>query len=184
MTKRSKEEIEKEKLENLEKKRLKQIKQEKLKNDQNLKSKIYKEWCELYEYVKKDILEYEPDLKLPNYVLLRLKGLSKGQFIANKKMTPMASYDFKTILYTFKLCKQDILIGFRTNNTKFTGEQHKFNYAMVIIESNINDMVISLKNAETAKSKAENIETDNIFHEGAEYKTKTKIINNTLKDLW
>jgi len=55
---------------------------------------------------------------------------------------------------------------------------------MVIIENNINDMVIRLKNAETAKNKAENIEIDNVFHEGAEYKTKTKLLNSTLEDLW
>jgi len=148
-------------------------------------SKLRKDqdWVDLYEYVKKEIMGYT-DEKLPNFMILRLKGLNKGNFLANKKHTPMASYDFKTILYTFKLCKQDILIGFRSNNTKFTGEQHKFNYAMVVIESNINDMVIRLKNAETAKAKAKNVDMENIYHEGAEYQPKTKKINGILDDLW
>jgi len=142
------------------------------------------DWCDLYEYVKKEIMGYSEDLKLPSYMILRLKGLSEGKFLANKKVTPMASYDFTTILYTFKAYRQNIIGGFRANNTKFTGEQHKFNYALVIIESNINDMVIRLKNAKSAKDKAKNIEMDNIFHEGAEYKTKTKETSNALKDLW
>jgi hypothetical protein len=143
------------------------------------------DWIDLYEYVKKEIMEYTKDLILPKYIVLRLRGLAKGQFLANKKITPMGSYDYKTILYTFKICRQNILSGFRSNNTKFVDEKHKFNYAMVIIENNINDVVIRLKNAETAKIKAENVNMENIYHEGAEYLPKTKkIINNTLEDLW
>lgn len=141
------------------------------------------DWVDLYEYVKKEIMGYT-DEKLPKYIVLRLRGLSKGQFLANTKNQPMANYDYKTILYTFKICKQNILIGFRTNNTKFTDEKHKFNYAMVIIENNINDVVIRLKNANLAKEKAEKIELENIYHEGAEYTAKTKVENKTLEDLW
>lgn len=142
------------------------------------------DWVDLYEYVKKEIMGYADELKLPKYMILRLKGLSAGKFLANNKITPMANYDFTTILFTFKAYRQNIIGGFRANNTKFTGEQHKFNYAMVVIESNINDMVIRLKNAKVAKSKAENIDMSNIFHKGADYKTKTKEVSNTLDDLW
>ena len=140
-------------------------------------------WNDLYEYVKKDIMGYSDDLKLPKYMILRLKGLSAGQFMANKKATSLASYDFKTILYTFKAHKQNILGGFIANNTKFTNEQHKFNYSMVVVESNINDMVIRLKNAKRAKEKIINMPLDNQSHEGAEYKAKSKDINKSIKDL-
>lgn len=142
------------------------------------------DWIDLYEYVKKEIMGYSDDLILPKYIVLRLRGLASGQFMANKKQTPLGSYDYKTILYTFKICKSSILTGFKANNTKFKDEQHRFNYVMVIIENNINDMVIRLKNAKIAKEKAENIEMENIYHEGAEYQTKTKEANDTLKDLW
>ncbi len=142
------------------------------------------EWINLYEYVKKEIMEYPDDFKLPKFIILRLRGLAKGQFLANKKQPPMANYEYKTILYTFKICKLSILTGFKSNNTKFTNEQHKFNYAMVIIENNINDMVIRLKNAKSAKEKTESLKMDNINHEGAEYISKTKKENNNLKDLW
>jgi len=141
------------------------------------------DWVDLYEYVKREIMGYT-DEKLPNFMILRLKGLNKGNFLANKKHTPMANYDFKTILYTFKLCKQDILIGLRSNNTKFTGEQHKFNYIMVIIENNINDMVIRLKNAETARIKTIDLELENQTHDSVEYKSKAKKINVELEELW
>lgn len=141
-------------------------------------------WISLCEYVKKDIMGYSDDMKFPKFIALRLRGLSKGQFMANKKQKPLANYDYQTILYTFKSCKLDILNGFKSNNTKFQNEQHKFNYALVIIENNINDMVIRLQNAKKAKEKAETIEVDNIYHEGAEYINRTREQNNNLKDLW
>lgn len=142
------------------------------------------DWIELYEYIKKEIMEYPNDFKLPKFIILRLRGLAKGQFLANKKQTPMANYDYKTILYTFKACKLIILTGFKSNNTKFTDEKHKFNYAMVVIENNINDMVIRLNNAKLAKEKAEALNINNIYHDGAEYQTRTKKENSTLKELW
>ena len=141
------------------------------------------DWVDLYEYVKKEIMGYADDLKLPSYMILRLKGLSTGKFLANNKITPMANYDFTTILFTFKAYRQNIIGGFRANNTKFTNEQHKFNYSMVIVESNINDMVIRLKNAKRAKEKIINMSLDNQLHEGAEYKAKSKDINKSIKDL-
>jgi len=140
------------------------------------------DWNNLYDYVKLNILGYN-DMNLPKYMVLRLQGLSKGQFMANKSIKPMASYDYKTILFTFKACKQDIMSGLMSNQTKFTNEEHKFNYIMVIIEKNINDIVIRLKNAKNAKEKAETVNMDHIFTNGAEYKTKTKV-NEKLNDLW
>lgn len=142
------------------------------------------DWIELYEYIKKEIMEYSDDLKLPKFIILRLRGLAKGRFVANKKQIPMANYEYRTILYTFKICKQSILTGFKSNNTKFTDEQHKFNYAMVIIENNINDMVIRLNNAKVAKEKAEVLNIDNIYHEGADYQTRKVKENIILKELW
>lgn len=141
-------------------------------------------WINLYEYVKKDIMGYSKDMKLNKYMVLRLKGLADGRFLANKTHKPMANYSFKTILYTFKVCKADILSAFKTNQTKFTNEEHRFNYAMVIIEKNINDMVIRLENAKQAKEKSQSLNLEHIFNEGAEYQTKTKEPSKNLKDLW
>ena len=41
------------------------------------------DWDELYQYIKKDIFEYT-DQALPKYMILRLKGLVEGKFMANK----------------------------------------------------------------------------------------------------
>lgn len=148
----------------------------------NNKKQENQEWLDLCKYVHDEILQYGSDLKFPKYLVLRLRGLRNGQFLANKKHKPMASYDYKVILYTFKAYRLQILQ--HINKTEFVDEKHKINSIMVFIENNINDMVIRLQNAKKAKEKAELIEVDNIYHEGAGYITKTKEENNNLKDLW
>lgn len=143
------------------------------------------DWLILCEYVKKDIMGYTDDMKFPRFIALRLRGLASGQFMANKKQKPQAEYDYKTILYTFKACKLDIMNGFKSNQTKWKNENHRFNYCMVIIESNINDMVIRLRNAKKAKKQAEGLNLINQENEGATYKKRTKEVENKkLEDLW
>jgi len=181
---RSKEEIEKEKLEKLERKKQRQIEKEIKLKEKLEKELIHKDWLELCDYVHTEILQYDSNLKFPRYLALRLRGLHNGEFLANKKLQPLANYDYKVILYTFKVCRPKILQYFMANKTKFNDERHKINFIMLIIEQNINDMVIKLKNAETAKLKAENVDFENIYHEGAEYQSKTKKPNNALEDLW
>lgn len=148
----------------------------------NKKPTEWKDWCDLYEFVKKEIMGYTPDMKLPQYMVLRLKGLAKGQFLANPNQKPMASYDFKIILYTFKICKTKILDWFRLNEVKFKDEQHKFNSSMIFIEKEINDVVIRLKQAKKIQEKTENINLEHFANETAKYKKKSKDTN--LTDLW
>jgi hypothetical protein len=145
-----------------------------------------KDWCNLYEHVKKEIMGYNENFKLPKAMILRLKGLSEGKFMANKKQKPMASYDFKTILITFQICKVKILDWFKTNNTKFKDEMHKFNSAMIFVENEINDVVIRLNNTIKNNEKVETMKLDNINNEGAEYKSKqnNNKTNKILDELW
>jgi len=149
---------------------------------QSEKSKDWEDWCELYEYVKKEIMGYTQDMKLSTTMILRLKGLNKGQFLANPKLKPMASYDFKTILYTFKICKPKILDWFKYNDMNFKDEQHKFNSSMVFVEREINDVVIRLKKAKKIQEKTENVDLTHMDNEVAEYTKKSK--DTKLNDLW
>ena len=110
------------------------------------------EFDKLYQYVKK-ILGYSDDMALPKFMVLRLKGLTEGKFMANKKTTSKASYDYYTIYLTFIYCKDKIQKALQTK--KFANEQNKFNYIMAIVENNINDVVIRLKNAKKSKQVAE-----------------------------
>ena len=132
------------------------------------------DWNELCEYFKKEILGYGDDMKFPKFLALRLKGLQTGNFIVNKNNKLQGSYTFQEILLTCKYSKLDIMIGFRSNS--FVDEKHKINYAMSIIESNLNTIKEKLKSRKQAEQKMESVEINMI--EGATYKKKTKEVRN------
>lgn len=141
------------------------------------------DWEELYEYVKKDILGYEVEQKLPQYITIRLLGLARGKHMANNRTVNNANYSYKTILNTFKFCSADIQKAIRTNN--FSNEQHKINYVLKIIEKNINDVYIRMKSIEKAKKESESTVLNTVTYTGAEYQKKTKEVTNKLLDeLW
>ena len=151
-------------------------------SEKTTKPRKDQDFRDVCDYIKKEILEYSEDMKFPKFMAMRIKGLASGTFYANKKIKPEASYDYKTILYAFKICRPKILASIRSK--EFTSEQHRFNYLMCIVESEINDVVLRLKNVEKSKEKMEVMKMDNMSSEGAEYKTKTKDINIKLSDLW
>ena len=140
------------------------------------------DFIDVCEYIKSDILYYGDDMKITTKMALRVKGLASGQFIANKKHTPQANYDYKTILLTLKLCKGTILSAMHGKN--FGNEMQKFNYIMAIVEGEINDVCLRLKRVEKSKEKVETMQLDNMENEGAEYKPKSKTVSKNLSELW
>ncbi len=140
-----------------------------------------KEWDELYQYIKKDILKYDDKMILPRWFVLRLKGLKDGKFCANKKTKSLGEYSFYIILLTFKINKFNIINSI--NNNKFKDEKHKINYIMAIIENNINDTCQRLNKLKKAKQKCEDIDVF-INNNKANYNKKTKnVTNSRLKGL-
>jgi len=148
------------------------------------KKQVQESWLELCDYIFKEILQYEESKKFPRYLALRLKGLNKGTFIANKKHKPLASYDFKIILITCKFCKYSILQYLGPNREKANDERHLINIILTFIEQEINNVVSRLSNAKKAEEKTMNIELDNQVHEGVEYKAKVNKVNKELEGLW
>lgn len=141
-----------------------------------------KEFNELYEYVKKDILQYPNDVALPKYLVMRLKGLRDGKFIVNKKIKSKADYPYSVIMLTFKFCKSNILKAIETKN--FKNEQMKINYIMVIIENNINDIVLRLKDKEKAENKIETVEiVDYVMKANKNNDTTDNVENNNFNSL-
>ena len=62
---------------------------------------------------------------------------------------------------------------------------HRFNYVLKIVESNINNVYLRMKNVQKTKEEAENTSVDTVNHIGADYQRKTKEVNNKLlNDLW
>ena len=113
------------------------------------------EFDKLYQYVKK-ILGYGEDMALSKFMIMRLVGMSSGKFYANNKTQSKAVYDYNTIYLTFVYCKDKITQALNTK--KFESEQNKFNYIMAIVNNNINDVAIKLKNAKKNEEKIQKIE--------------------------
>ena len=132
------------------------------------------QWDELYSYVK-GLMGYDDKTSLSRTEVLKLKGLTRGQFIANNNQQELAEYSFYEILVTFKVCKFDILRGFRSNSFKSNG--HKFNYMIKIVEGNLSTIRERLKNRERQEERIEQIEV-NTGEEIAEYKKKSKEVKN------
>lgn len=138
------------------------------------------DWEELYMYVK-NLMGYDENQSLSKHMVLRLKGLLTGKFIENKNIKDNSNYSYKTILNTFKFCSLDIKNAFRSKS--FKDESHKFNYALVIVEKNINDIYMKMKNAEKAKEEAQSTQVEILIHTGAEFKPREKK-KDKFTDLW
>ena len=144
-------------------------------------------WDKLYAYVKTDILGYDNEQALPSNIVARLQGLLHGKYMANNKSENMANYSYETVLNTFKYCKPKIQEALRVNN--FRDETHRFNYIAKIIENNINDVYIRMKNMEKAKERAVEearriaLEASNYNYTPVERKPKKKE-ENIYADFW
>ena len=150
----------------------------------NIENKENKQWIELCEYVKKEILEYDENMKFPQYLALKLQGIKRGEHIANNTHKANANYDDYTILCTFKLCKKKIIEYLHENEIRIADGRHKINLIMKMIEPEINDVYLRIQRAEKAKSKAEQQSFDNQSNDSAGYVKKTKEINGKMKKLF
>jgi hypothetical protein len=143
-----------------------------------------KEWLELCEYFKVQILGYSKEMKFPKMLALRLRGLHSGNYIESKYITKEAKYDFKTILITCKICRPQIVKYFSDNQTKIKDESHKVNIAMMIIEKELNDVYLRVQQAKKSEDKIKEKDMSNQLNDRANYQPKTKKVNEKLKDLW
>lgn len=143
-----------------------------------------KQWDDLYQYVKKEILLYDSNQSIPSDIIIRIKGLKNGKLMANNKTKNNADYSYEIILYTFKMCKQKIFSAI--SNKDFNSEIGKFMYIAAIVENNINDVYIRVNNAKKSQEKTKNVIVDNIYNEGADYKKRTEEskVGNKFEELW
>jgi hypothetical protein len=147
-----------------------------------MSEKEKQDWEALYFYVK-NLLGYDENQALSSTMVLRLKGLLTNKFMENNNIESTANYSYEVILNTFKYCSPTISKALRTNS--WTNEMHKFNYIIKVVEGNINNVYMRMKNVEKAKEEAKNMTINTTNHTGAEYQRKTKEVNNELlNDLW
>lgn len=147
-------------------------------------AKSNEKWIELCEYVKKEILGYDDNMKFPQYLALKLQGIKRGEHIANNHHKENANYDDDTILYTFKICRNKIVDYLHRNEKKIKDEKHKINLIMKIIEPEINDVYLRLKRVKKSKAKAESMDYANQSNNSAGYTKKTKETNDRMKKLF
>lgn len=141
------------------------------------------QWNKLYSYVKKEILSYDDAQSIPSSFVLRLKGLTKGKYLENKKIEDRADYSYEIILYTFQICKPSIMNAIATKT--FKDESNKFNYICKIVENNINDVYMRFENAKKTQTKTEQTNVDVLSHDTGKYHRKTSDLkNNKLEELW
>lgn len=142
-----------------------------------------KKFKELCEYVKKEIMGYDENQKLSKHMCLRLRGMKDGKFIANKTTPSMAHYSYDIILLTFKYIKHhgldNLLIG-----KKFTSEEHKFNYIMVIISNNINTVYNKVKKIREEQNRSDNIKVVELPNYKNKYESTPKKVNKDLEKFW
>ena len=112
-----------------------------------------KDWDLLYDFVRYNILNYDENQSLSRTMVLRLKGLCSNKFIENKSITSTANYSYLVILNTFKYSILDIRNALKVH--RFNDENHKFNYILRIVESNINTVYLKMKESEITKKKIE-----------------------------
>ena len=103
-----------------------------------------KKFRELCSYVKTDIMKYDDNQKLSKNMILRLRGLKDGKYIANNNIQSMDNYSYEIILLTFKYVKNHNL-DYILSTKNFKTEDQKFNYIMAIVTNNINTIYNKLR---------------------------------------
>lgn len=151
-------------------------------NVKHMSAQEMEEYDELYQYVRCKIMGYDENQSLSSKMVLRLKGLKVNKFIENKAISDTANYSYKLILNTFKFCGVEIDRAFRSKN--FKNEMHKFNYALAIVESNLNTVYARMKNAVKAEEKIQTMDVKTALHTSASYQRKTEKTASSLNDLW
>lgn len=108
------------------------------------------DWSKLYNYVKHDVLGYGASQCLTRKQNLRLKGLSNGKYIDNKNIKNKVNYSYEVILWTFKYSMPDIRNVL--NTVQFQDEEHKFNYILKVVQSNIDTVQNKLQEINNKKN--------------------------------
>ena len=147
------------------------------------KQEEFKKWSDLFEYVKKDILCYTPEMRMSTYTIGRLKELQNGGRY-NKGAVPHGGYPCEVILVAFKLKRRDILDAFYRNCME--EETTKVNYAIAVISSTINDVYLRyLKNEKEKRRLLEPKEIVSKPVREVEYIKKSEVSSNDLfDDMW
>lgn len=147
-----------------------------------------KQWKELFEYIEKEILNYSNNQKLQKNAILRLRGLSHGQIIANNKCEQHGEYSPEVLLIAFKINKNKIISAIQHKD--FDSEENKIAYISAIVRDKLNDIDERLKSAERIKRQKQNVDMSVAEYKGVKYRedftsnNDKKFPKNNYQELW
>jgi len=151
----------------------------KIKSEEEIKEEL--DFDKLYQYVRKEIFNYDENQALPRSIYLGLRGFKTGKIVENNNIKATANYPYEVVLLTFIYCKKSI--DYRLKTINFKTEKQAFNYISKIIRDNLNEVYVKYKTKAKEKelvNKIENVEVSKV-----EYKKRSEDIkNNKLKELW
>ena len=141
-------------------------------------------WDELYEYVRSKVMGYDENMCLSSNMVLRLKGMLNGKFMANKCHKDKANYSYDVVLATFKYSMPEIRRAM--DRVSFSNEMHKFLYIAKIVENNMNDVYIKMKNRKKIEEEVAKEVKNTTVYKTPEFKSTIKKHNkqNKFDDLW
>lgn len=136
----------------------------KTRNDQQIQAEQQKDWTELCDYFKYEILKLKPGQTIDKHAVMRLLGLRVGRYApkGDQVRNINRGYDFKTILYTAKYCKPKIERALATKNfgNESDSRNHMINYIMAIIIANINFIQERRDKVEHEQQRAEKLKAE------------------------
>lgn len=142
------------------------------------------EFYDLCEYVEKEIFGYDENQKLKQPSCLQLRGLINGKESGWYEVNGVSNYPIKCVLIAFQINKNKILNSIRGKD--FKSEISKMRYICAIVQNDINDVYMRLKDIERNENKIETLDTDILFNNsGSTYQKKTEELKNKrLNELW
>lgn len=138
-------------------------------------------WINLVEYVEKNIFQYDERQKLQKKSLLILRGICKGQNVANNKQQTYGDYPCEIILICFKVNRIKIMNAII--NKDFQSEENKMAYIAAIVKNDINNIYQRWQNMKQSEENVKKTDVSRIVHKGSRYKRKT-VDKEQYEELW
>ena len=142
-------------------------------------------------YIEKEFLDYTSQQKLQKQAVLIVRGMSKGQPVANKNNEQNGDYPYKIVYLTLQLNKKTIINALKNKDFKGS-EKNTVSYISAIVRDKINDVYTRVLKIKKEQETIDNVNTDIINYQGAGYqsnKNENKEINRNkneekFEDLW
>lgn len=120
-------------------------------------------------YIEKNILGYDDNQHLKKDAVLRIKGLERGNTVANNKIEDVAYYDYRTIYFTFVKCANDIKKSLYKK--EIDSEANRVAYMCAIVRNKIDYVYNKLKQSDRITSAVSDVR---LPKDNDNYQTKTK----------